>query len=107
MRAHQGQQAGVEEDVALRDVHATEELTEVGAVVQRHVGRRQQHVALQHAVQVHRQQLHALWQDQLEGGREGEGERVFEFLQMLILAISFYLGYIGYTLGNGNGNEIN
>ena len=69
--SHQGQQAGVEEDVALGDVHAAEQLPEVGAVVQRHVGRGQQHVAFQHAVQVHRQQLHALGQDQLQGrGRE-------------------------------------
>lgn len=65
MCAHQWQQAGVEEDVGLCDVHAADELPQVGPVIQRDVGCRQQHVALQHAVQIDRQQLHALWQDQL------------------------------------------
>lgn len=61
----QRQQAGVEEHVRLGHVHAADELPQVGPVVQRDVGSRQQHVALQHTVQVDGQQLHALWEDQL------------------------------------------
>lgn len=63
--SHRRQQSGVEEDVALGDVHAADQLPQVGPVVQGDVGSRKQHVALQHAVQVDRKQLHALGEDQL------------------------------------------
>lgn len=65
MRSHQRHQARIEEDVCLCHVHAADELPQVRSVIQRHVGSWQQHVALQHTVQIHRQQLHALGQDQL------------------------------------------
>lgn len=52
--SHQWQQAGVEEDVALCDVHAADQLPQVGPVVQRDIGSRKQHVALQHTVQIDR-----------------------------------------------------
>lgn len=70
--SHQRQQPRVEEHVALGDVHAADQLPQVGPVIHRDVASRKQHVALQHAVQIDGKQLHTLRKDQLGTQREAQ-----------------------------------
>lgn len=67
--SHQWKQSRVEEHVTLGYIHGADQLSQIRTIVQRDVCPRLENVTLQHAVQIHGQQLHALRQNQLCTGR--------------------------------------
>lgn len=59
--------AGIEEDIGLSHVHGGDQLPGVGTVINSDFSSRLQDLTLQYAVQINREELHALRKDQLKG----------------------------------------